>query len=200
MTAPIRAVVPRSFRRKAKAASIDSRRDLYLYILCVSYPRASSVGRGVGVGAERRCNCFAARRCPRSVPAGTELTGEWSRPAGKKGRTILMKNTGPTVCQRCRGYCPAVGGCAKVHCMTMAHKLSAVAAELLLRAAADRNGWIERWPDDARLGDRLVVRGLLQPGRKPAHRNRVTVGPAPGFFITAAGREAVAAVSTSCVR
>jgi hypothetical protein len=92
-------------------------------------------------------------------------------------------------------YCPARSGCATADCMTGTHKLSAVAVDMLLSAAADCSGWIERWRGNARLGDRLVGRGLLERGRKPEHRSRVTVRrpaeiPGMGLHVGARGGDA----------
>jgi len=63
-------------------------------------------------------------------------------------------------------------------------------AEILKIALADRDGWVERWPDTAAAGDRLVARGLFRHGRKPDDRLRVTATAPPGFFITDAGTAA----------
>jgi hypothetical protein len=60
--------------------------------------------------------------------------------------------------------------------------------EMLERAAADRDGFAERWPDNRRTGESLCAKGLMREGRKRSERLRTTVAPPPGFYIADEGR------------
>ena len=55
---------------------------------------------------------------------------------------------------------------------------------MLELAAADRDGFAERWPDNWRTGESLCAKGLMREGRKRSQRLRTSLSPPPGFYIT----------------